>query len=195
MFVAIADKFVSKEDKAKSRDGVYTVTLVVPPNSDLTELKAAIKAKAEEKWGKKLPGNLKSPIRKCSEVFTKKGDPKYAEEYQNHLQITANTYQQQPGVVDRSNLLLSKLQPGESTDELRARLKEECYSGRWMRISVSPAWYDNESLGVKLYLQGVQVLDHDERIGGRNTNAEDDFTPVGGGEDEGKVESSDDIFG
>lgn len=179
-FVAVAEKFVSPEDKVKGREGAYTVSLVVPPTADLSLLKAAIEAKAKEKWGEKVPGNLKRPIRSCKDIFTKKGEAKYPEEYANHLQITANTYTQQPGVIMGDGSPVSKLQPGESTDDVKARIKELCYQGRWARISVSPAAYSNESNGVKLYLQNIQLLKDDEAVGGYGgSSAEEDFTPVG----------------
>lgn len=185
MFCALDKKFVSKEDKIKGRDGAYTVTLIVPPTVDLTVLKEAIKAKASEKFGGKVPGNMKWPIKPCKEVFTKKGDPKYGAEYADWLQISANTFQQQPGVVDEKANPVSKLLPGESTDDVKARLQEQAYNGRFARITVDPHAYSNESNGVKLYLQNVQLLDHADRIGGRNTDPEDDFVPVGGAADAG----------
>ncbi len=178
-FCAVAEKFTSREDKAKGKEGAFVVTSVYPPTVDLAALVTAIKAKAKEKYGEKLPANLKSPIRRCKEVFDKNGDPKYPAEMAEWYQVTANTYKQQPGVVDAKGNPLSKLLPGESTDDVKARLEAECYSGRWSSKSVSPATYDTDgNRGVKLYLQNVQVLENDEKLGGRNSKAEDDFAPV-----------------
>lgn len=194
-FCAIAEKFQSKEDKAKGKEGAYVVTTVIPASAELTMLTSAIKKKAEEKWGAKLPGNLRSPIRRCKEVFDKNGDPKYPAELADHFQITANTFQSQPGVVDAKGAPLNKLLPGESTDDVKARMKEECYSGRWARLSVQPATYDTDgNRGVKLYLQNVQVLEHDEVLGGRSSKAEDDFAPVAAPTTGEKV-TADSVFG
>ncbi len=194
-FCAIAEKFKKKDAKADD-NGAYVVTIVIPPDSDLTLLKNAIKAKAKEKWGDKMPGNLKSPIRLCKEVLNKDGDEKYPPELANHFQITANTYQQQPGVINAKGDPVNKLLPNESVDDLKQRVKDECYSGRWMRISVSPATYDTDgNRGVKLYLQNVQLLDHDDVIGGRSARAEDDFAPVGGvAEAPASAKAADSIF-
>jgi hypothetical protein len=176
-FCAIAERF---KDKKKPDDkGQYVVTLVVPPNADLMLLKQKIKEKAEEKWSGKIPGNLKLPIRSCAEVFDKHGDPKYPAELAGYFQITANTYKQQPNVMDAKGNLISSLSADETEEDFKARMQTECYSGRWARISVSPATYETDgNRGVKLYLQNVQVLDHDEVLGGRAARAEDDFIPV-----------------
>lgn len=194
-FCAIAKKFRKKKAK-KDDDGQYCVTLLVPPDSDLSELEEAIKQCAIDEWGEKLPKNLKSPIREASEVLTEDGEQKYPDEYQDWLQISANTYKTQPGVVDAKNRQINKLQPDESTEELIARMEEECYSGRWMRISVQPSIFNQDgNRGVKLYLQGVQLLDHDDKIGGFGGNPERDFTPVDTGDKKtGKKKSAGSLF-
>jgi hypothetical protein len=196
-FCAISEKFISKSDKSKGKtvdkDGAYVVTMVVPPSADLTVLKAKVKEKAIEKWGTKLPGNMKSPIRKCSEIFDSKGDPKYSEDLGDHYQISANTYTQQPGLMDSKGVVLNKRGEGESIDDVKARVEEECYAGRYARISVSPATYDTDgNRGVKLYLQNIQLLDHGEVLGGRSSRAEDEFQAVG--EVAGGDKAADSIF-
>lgn len=50
----------------------------------------------------------------------------------------------------------------------------EVYGGRWARISVTVKAYDNKSRGVGVYLNSVQLLDHDEQFGGRGP-AKNDF--------------------
>jgi hypothetical protein len=197
-FCAVAEKFTSKEDKAKGKDGAYVITTCIPPTANLDALVTAVKAKAVEKFGAKLPGNLKSPIRRCKDVFDKNGDPKYPAEMADWYQVTANTFKQQPGVVDAKGNPLSKLLPGESTDDVKARLEEECYSGRWGSISVNPSAYDTDgNRGIKLYLQNVQVLDHGEKLGGRGAKAEDDFVPVevAGAGATASAGSADSVFG
>jgi len=188
-FCAVAKKF--KKKGATDDDGQYVVTLLIPPDADLDLLVEASKACAAEKWGKKLPGNFKWPVREASEVLTDAGDQKYPDEYQDYYQITANTYKTQPGVVDAKGVSINKLRAGESQEDVHARMEEECYQGRWMRISVQPAPFDSSgNRGVKLYLQGVQLLDHDDKIGGFGGNAEKDFTPVDTGEKKGKKKKS-----
>lgn len=50
----------------------------------------------------------------------------------------------------------------------------DVYGGRWCRISVTVKAYDNKSKGIGVYLNSVQVLDHDEQFGGRGP-AKNDF--------------------
>lgn len=196
VFCAVAERFVSKRDKENGQAGEYAVTLIFPPDVDMTDLIEACKAKAKEKWPEKLPGNLKWPVRKCKDVFDQNGDKRYDDELDDWYQIRANTYKARPGVVNVQNVSLSNAAEGEGADEVTARLREEVYSGRWMRISVKPSVYDTDgNRGVKLYLNNVQVLDHDERIGSSGiSNPEDDFgAPAATSAKDGG--SSDSLFG
>jgi hypothetical protein len=52
--------------------------------------------------------------------------------------------------------------------------EREVYGGRWCRCSVTVVAYDNKSKGVGVYLNSVQLLDHDEQFGGRGP-AKNDF--------------------
>lgn len=52
----------------------------------------------------------------------------------------------------------------------------EVYGGRWARIKVTMVPYDNKSKGLGVYLDSVQLLDHDEPFGGgRGGDPRDDF--------------------
>lgn len=178
-FVAIAEKF--KKRNAKPDDlGAYIMTLVLPPEANIDLIKEAVKKKAQEKWGDKMPGNLKLPYKKCKDVFTDSGDAKYPPELAECYQLTANTYKQQPGIADARQNSVGGLLQDETPEERQQRIKDECYSGRHYRMTVQPSWFDNESRGVKLYLQNIQLLDHGDVIGGRAAKAEEDFTPVEG---------------
>jgi hypothetical protein len=55
---------------------------------------------------------------------------------------------------------------------------DEVYGGRWARASVSVYWYDNTSKGVGLGLSNVQLLDHDDPLGGGRVAAESEFEAV-----------------
>lgn len=52
--------------------------------------------------------------------------------------------------------------------------KREVYGGRWARLSITVTVYDNKSKGPAIYLNNVQLLDHDESFGGR-PSAESEF--------------------
>lgn len=193
-FVALAEKFVSKADKAKGKtqenDGAHIVCICFPPDVDLTVLKKAVGDTAKEKFGDKVKG-LKNPIRDAAE----NDRPGHEEGW---FMVRAKTFQA-PGVIDPEGNPVNKRADGESNDDVKERTLEECYSGRWARISVMPNAYDTEgNKGVNLYLNNVQLLDHDEPLGGRRSRPEDDFgvAPSAGASGAGTAaaESADDIF-
>ena len=76
-----------------------------------------------------------------------------------------------------------------------SEINNEVYSGRWARISVNPYWFKTKAQsGVTLGLQNVQLLDHDENLGGGKPKGEGEFDAVS---DEGgsSTASSDDAGG
>lgn len=138
-------------DKAK-----YQLSLLIPADCDISLLKQAAQKAAKEKWGDKMPKQLKSP-------FLDAGDHEYEGYVAGMVLIRANSLQK-PGVINAA---------GEHvTDE------SEVYPGRWCCASLRAFAYDTSgNRGVAFGLQNVQLLDHDEPIGGRS-RAEDDFEPV-----------------
>jgi len=66
----------------------------------------------------------------------------------------------------------------------------EIYSGRWARVSSDPFWFDvKTNKGVAVGLQNVQLLRHDDPIGGAKPRASDQFEAG-----EGAADSPDDMF-
>lgn len=208
MFAAIADRFVSDAAKKKRPDdkGEFAVTLVFPPDCDVGPLRVAAEKAVRGKWGANLPGNLKSPVRLCKDVFDAKGNKRFPAEMDNWIQIRANTYTARPGVVDAANRGIAQA-PTESNEDFVTRLGNEAYTGRWARVEVAAAAYDTDgNRGAKFYLNNIQLLDHDEKLGGGRGRAEDAFGAVeeaaGGGTGEsvfgsagGAGKSSDSVFG
>lgn len=190
-FCSIHEK---RKNKFKGEDdpGSYSVTIVFPKEVDLSVLRAAAKECAVNKFGANLPKNLKSPFRKCSEVFSEKGDEKYPPEMAEWVQITAKQNDQMPGIVDRNNVPLNQLREGESAEDVKARLNSECYSGRWARVSLSFWAFDiSGSKGVTPFLTNVQLLDHDEAIGRRRARAEEEFASVDGADTDAVFDEDD----
>lgn len=104
--------------------------------------------------------------------------------------------------ADEFPLLLrcnSKFAPGVVGPALQSLQEDECYSGRWGRVTLNPYTYpsiDGGKPGVALGLQNVQYLDHDDVIGGARVQAEDEFeavTDVDDGDDSGST--ADDLLG
>lgn len=208
MFAAIAERFVSDAAKKKRPDdkGEFAVTLVFPPDCDVGPLRVAAEKAVRDKWGANLPGNLKSPVRLCKDVFDAKGNKRFPAEMDNWIQIRANTYTARPGMVDAANRGIAQA-PTESNEDFVARLGNEAYAGRWARVEVAASAYDTEgNRGAKFYLNNIQLLDHDEKLGGGRGRAADAFSAVEGtaafGDtggsafgDAGAGKSTDSVFG
>jgi hypothetical protein len=148
LFVA---KSAPGSDKAK-----FGCSILLPPTADIGLLKQAAEKCAKEKWGEKMPSKLKTP-------FLKAEDYEY-EGYEQGWVLLRPTSLTKPGIVDAA---------GNNVDE-----DSQVYPGRWAVLSLRPFAYDsNGNRGVSFGLQNVQLLDHDEPIGGR-ARAEDEFEPV-----------------
>ncbi len=58
-------------------------------------------------------------------------------------------------------------------------LKDECYSGRWARVTLRPYYQSKgEHKGLRIGFSNVQLLDHDDPIGFVKPRGEDEFSPV-----------------
>lgn len=148
-------------------DPKYSVSAIIPKTDTETieKIKKAIeqaKQDAVSKWGGKVPGNLKLPLRDgdidCPD------DEAYADSYF----FNANS-RQAPQVVDKN--------VQQVLDQ------SEVYSGCYGRISVNFYGYNsNGNRGIAAGLGNIQKLRDGEPLGGRS-NAEDDFDSVENGED------------
>lgn len=154
-------------DSVNGGDPKYSVSAIVPKSDTKTveAIKAAIeqaKKDSATKWGGKVPGNLKTPLRD--------GDIERPDDeaYKGCYFFNANS-RQAPQVVD------SKVQPILDQSEV--------YSGCYGRISVTFYGYNsNGNRGIAAGLGNIQKLKDGEALGGRakaaddfNTVADDDF--------------------
>ncbi len=154
----------------------FSVALLIPPGCDLDLLKAAAKAAATEKWGDKKPANLKNPLLDAG---------KY--EYNGYVEgwtLLRPTTLNKPGLVGPN---------GENISD-----ESEVYAGRWCVASLRAYAYDvSGNRGISFGLQNIQLLDHDESLGGR-AKAEDEFAPVdltgAGAGKKAKTASADEMF-
>ena len=138
-------------------DAKYSVSAIWPEGTNLDDLKAIVKAAAVEKWGAKLPGNIRSPFRKGEE---KEG----IEGYGAGTTFTNITSKNPPGVVDGA------LQ--------RIIDKDKVYAGCYMRATVTAYAYDQKgNKGVAFGLHNLQFVKDGDRIDGR-ARAEDDFSAM-----------------
>lgn len=133
----------------------YSVVMLFPKSADLSKLKAIAKAAIVEKWGDKIPKDLRSPFRD--------GDDKELDGYAGHIFITAS----------------SKMKPGLVNGNREAIINvDEFYAGCYARATVNAFAYDrNGNRGVAFGLQNIQKLREGEPFSGK-TKPEDDFDAV-----------------
>ena len=151
----------------------YACTLIFPPSSNLSLLKKKMAEIALEKCdGDKEKAAAAVAERFKEACFVDKGlDP---EEYGDWVGFRTGGSTMRPSFVYANG----KRVPDENRDE-------DVYSGRWARVSVSPAWYNYKNdkghtmnKGVTAFLQNVQLLDHDDPFGAAKPRAEDQFEAV-----------------
>jgi hypothetical protein len=146
-------------DQSKAR---YQITLLLGSDVDLTLLNQRVNDAIAEKWGadatKKF--KIKKPFLKTEEQGRLSD---LAVEFPVMIRAANKT---KPDVVFAN---------GSKCDD-----DNETYGGRWARISLRPFCYDHPTggKGVSLSLENVQLLDHDDRLGGGRAKAEDEFAPV-----------------
>mgnify|MGYP003592461063 CR=1 FL=1 len=149
-------------DSVNGGDPKFSVSAIVSKSDIKTveAIKAAIeqaKKDSATKWGGKIPGNLKTPLRD--------GDIERPDDeaYKGCYFFNANS-RQAPQVVD------SKVQPILDQSEV--------YSGCYGRISVTFYGYNsNGNRGIAAGLGNIQKLKDGEALGGR-AKAADDFSTV-----------------
>lgn len=134
----------------------YSVKMIFDKDTDLTEMKELIKEAIREKWGDKVPGGLKLPLKDGNLGNLEK----YPEDKDKWI-ANAKTTLTQPGVVNR------QLQPIVDPKEI--------YSGCYMKASITAYAYDkNGGRGVSFGLQNLMKWEDGDPLTSRAT-AESDF--------------------
>lgn len=145
------------------KEGNYSLILVFPPDTDLSELKKACTRAAKKKFGDKAgamfkSGKLKMPWRDGSD-YADYGEPFV--EGATFITIKSKTA---PGVVDENAKPIMR--------------QSDFYSGCLARASLLCWPFDSMgNQGVTLLLNNVQKTGDGEKTGGR-MRAEDEFKPV-----------------
>lgn len=169
----------------EGKDEKYSVQMLFDKKrTDLTELKKKMKEIAVKAWGKdekKWPKNFRWPF--------KNGDDMDADMPEQQKEIYAGTLycsadsKQAPGVYDQ-----------DKNDILD---QKEFYSGCYARASLFMVPYENIGgkgtegrSGIKLYLQGIQLVKKGEKLG---ANSRDDFDVVENEEEDSNESDSEDL--
>lgn len=137
----------------------YQGNFLFPPKSDLRKLEDAMDDVMTDFFGHKDDWPRGRTDRLPNEVIRDATEKKY-EGYKEGWKFIKASSKDPIGIVDANREEVSN--------------PRDIYGGRWCRISVTVRAYDNKSKGVGVYLNSVQVLDHDEAFGGRGP-AKDDF--------------------
>lgn len=155
----------------------FSVQMIFDKDADFTAMKKLAKKAAQEKWGDKIPTNLRSPFRD--------GD-----EYNDTAE---NQRQELEGKVFVNSR--SKQRPGLVDGQLQAIIDQsDFYGGCYARATVSVYAYDQKgNRGVSFGLLNVQKLRDGEPFSGK-MKAEDDFKAIEPADVENEPESAADIF-
>jgi hypothetical protein len=139
------------EDKAK-----FSTSVMLPPDADLSLAVKWVNDAATEKWGSNI-GKVRKPFLKHAEKIE---DQELAAAFPVLIRMASA---KKPSVVFAN---------GEPCTE-----DDEVYPGRWARVSARLFTWEHptQGRGVSFGLSNVQLLDHDERIGGGRAKVEDEF--------------------
>lgn len=163
--ISFPNLFTARSADPKNPDSKkrFGVSLLIPPQCDISLLKKAAGECATAKWGDKA-AELKKKT-----PFLDAGEYKY-EGYIKGWTLIRATCMSKPTVVQQEQMGLVKVTEDDS---------DIVYPGRWCTASVNAFAYDtNGNKGVSFGLNNIMLLNHDDSLGGR-MKAEDEFESVG----------------
>lgn len=156
-----------RPEEKKRDDGstycLYSTTILVPKSADISEIEAAIEAKAKEKFGKKWD-EVKFPIRDgdTDKVYKKKP------ECNGHWVIAIRSYDREVSV----GKYVSDGKGGKKVERITDH--KEVYPGCWLKACVTLFTYDRpDSKGVSLGLRSLLKAKDDVAFVGSSDAAED----------------------
>lgn len=153
--------FAPRKNDLNGKDE-YSAELLIPKSDTTTinAIKAAMKEAIVEKFGEKIPPQLRNPL-KDGDTATKQDGSPLADYYKGHFFIRVKSTEK-PGVI------------GADGTELRDA--SQFVSGDYGRVSMTAFAYDQAvNKGVSFYLQNLLFTDKGEAFGGGRTSASDDF--------------------
>lgn len=151
--VSFPHVFEPKENLSKKLK--YSIVMLFEKTIDLSALKNIMREAAKEKWGDKIPKDLRMPFRD--------GNTKAYEGYKDMIFVSASSIQK-PGLVDEMvNPIINR---------------EEFYAGCFARATVTAFAYDQMgNKGISFGLQNIQKVNDGEPLSGRD-KPEDDFEAI-----------------
>jgi hypothetical protein len=156
------DLFKPGKMEGSPNDPKFSATLAFLPADDCAALKAAARAKAKEKWGDKVPANIRWPFRKQSE----KEKPGF---------LSDGLFISPSSKMDRKPELV-EVKGGRTvpiTDE------STLYRGCWAMATVRPYAYDNSgNKGVGFGLVNLVKICDDLPLASGSIKAADSFADL-----------------
>ena len=150
-----------KKNELNGKDE-FGAELLIPKSDEATikSIKIAMKEAIVAKFGDKIPGNLRNPL-KDGDTATKADGSPLADYYKGHCFLRTKS-NEQPGVIDSDNNKLTNA--------------NDFVSGDYGRASMTAFAYDTTAnKGVSFYLQNLLFTDKGESFGGGRASASDDF--------------------
>ena len=134
----------------------FTSSILIYPDCDISLLKTEGAEAVKAEWGASVT-NVKTPFLDA----VAKGNPVPA-----GTVLIRTKSKQKPGVLDAR---------GQNVND-----ESEVYPGRWCFVTLRPYTWTNDKggKGLSFGLQNVQLLEHDEQLGGGRAAAETEFEPV-----------------
>lgn len=152
---------VKGQGKAK-----YRLSLLIPRKADISVLIDAIDELAKDNLGSKFKSTKwRNPLLKVSD------EPRFSELDAEFSWMIRPNSDNRPEVRSPAMRMIDSEQGAD-----------EVYGGRWGRASINPYWYSADKSpvpGVGLGLANVQLLDHDDPLGGGRVSADAEFEAVG----------------
>ena len=139
----------------------FSTQLIIDKDDELTvsAIKAAAKAALVEKFGDRIPKNIRNPLRDGDEETNQDGSPKgpaYTGKWFMNVKST-----KRPGIVDQ-----------KGRDVADGKIK----SGDYVRVSLNSYGYSNAgNNGVSFGLNNILFVEEGDSLGGGRSNALDDF--------------------
>ncbi len=147
--------FEPSKPMADGGDAKYQCELIFPAGSDMSDLKRAANQAAKDKWGDKIPKNIRTPFRDGDK------DREGKDGYEGCTFIGARS-KDKPGVV-------------VGRDRTPCMDPSEVYGGCFVKASVTAFAYDNAgNKGVSFALNNVWKIRDGEPFGNRR-NASEEF--------------------
>ena len=152
---------VKGQGKAK-----YRLTLLIPAKADIELLRETIMDVAKDGLGKNI-----DKVKWRNPLLSTKDEPRFAELAADFPWMIRPNSDNRPQVTNPSATKI--INESEEADEV--------YGGRWARASIGLYFYSTDKspiAGVGLGLSNVQLLDHDEPLGGGRVAASSEFEAV-----------------